>query len=96
MEAVDGGDVGENPCDRILRDSSLCELSAKYLQKGKKHTVCIQTLKCNTQMFPKTTECGSYSWHRHVNKEGEVCMLPFIHINIFGFLSVTNSLIRVI
>lgn len=33
MEAVDGRDVGEDPCDDVLRDSSLCELSAKYLQR---------------------------------------------------------------
>lgn len=32
MEAVDGGDVGEDASDDILRDSSLCELSAKYLR----------------------------------------------------------------
>ena len=36
MEAVDRGDVGEDPCNDVLRDSSLCELSAKYLQKKKK------------------------------------------------------------
>lgn len=33
METVDGGDVGEDPCNDILKDSSLCELSAKYLQR---------------------------------------------------------------
>lgn len=32
MEAVDGGDVGEDAGDDVLRDSSLCELSAKYLR----------------------------------------------------------------
>lgn len=33
MEAVDGGDVGEDPCNDLLRDCSLGELSAKYLQR---------------------------------------------------------------
>jgi hypothetical protein len=32
VEAVDGGDVGEDPCYHLLRDSSFCQLSAKYLQ----------------------------------------------------------------
>lgn len=36
MEAVDGGDVGEDACNDVLRDSGLCELSAKYLQRQKK------------------------------------------------------------
>lgn len=34
MEAVDGGDVREDAGDDVLRDPSLCELSAKYLRKG--------------------------------------------------------------
>lgn len=33
MEAVDGGDVGEDPRDDVMRDSSLCELSAKFLPR---------------------------------------------------------------
>lgn len=33
MEAVDGGDVGEDAGDDVLRDSSLRELSAKYLKR---------------------------------------------------------------
>lgn len=32
VEAVDGGDVGEDPRDDVLRDAGLCELSAKFLQ----------------------------------------------------------------
>ena len=60
MEAVDGGDVGEDPCNHVLRDSSLCELSAKYLQR-KKHTTCIQILM--------TSKSGFYSWSWHVNKD---------------------------
>lgn len=52
MEAVDGGDVGEDPCNHVLRDSSLCELSAKYLQR-KKHRTCIQILM---KMFPKNIQ----------------------------------------
>lgn len=35
VEAVDGGDVGEDARDHVLRDSSLCELSAKYLRRKK-------------------------------------------------------------
>lgn len=52
VEAVDRGDVGEDPCNDVLRDSSLCELSAKYLQglKKKKHNICIQKL---IQLYPK-------------------------------------------
>lgn len=43
MEAVDRGDVGEDPCNDVLRDSSLGELSAKYLQskRGKKCTTFV-------------------------------------------------------
>lgn len=33
MEAVDGGDVGEDAGDDVLGDSSLRELSAKYLKR---------------------------------------------------------------
>lgn len=33
MEAVDGGDVGEDARDDVLRDPGLCELSAKYLRR---------------------------------------------------------------
>lgn len=33
MEAVDGGDVGEDAGDDVVRDSSLRELSAKYLKR---------------------------------------------------------------
>lgn len=57
MEAVDRGDVGEDPCNDVLRDSSLCELSAKYLQskrereKKRHNVVCIQELE---QLFPNT------------------------------------------
>lgn len=43
MEAVDGGDVGEDPCNDVVGDSSLCELSAKYLRREKK-----------THMYTKT------------------------------------------
>lgn len=39
MKAVDGGDVGEDPCNDILRDSGLCELSAKYLPRKHAHDI---------------------------------------------------------
>jgi hypothetical protein len=32
VEAVDGGDVGEDPRYHVLRDSSFSQLCAKYLQ----------------------------------------------------------------
>lgn len=39
VEAVDRGDVGEDPRSDLLRDSSLREFSAKFLQR--KHIACI-------------------------------------------------------
>lgn len=40
VEAVDWRDVGEDPCNDVLRDSSLCELSAKYLQRKCRRKWC--------------------------------------------------------
>lgn len=50
MEAVDRGDVGEDPCNDILRDSSLCELSAKYLQR--KHATYVYKNLCSGLQIP--------------------------------------------
>lgn len=49
MEAVDRGDVGEDPCNDVLRDSSLCELSAKYLRR--KTQVRKIKIKITQQLF---------------------------------------------
>lgn len=71
VEAVDGGDVGEDARDHVLRDSSLCELSAKYLRRKKKNV---------NKVVYKHSKSGSGSWSRHANTDGEVSML-LIHVN---------------
>ena len=38
VEAVDGGDVGEDACDHVLGDGRLGQLSAKYLEATQQHT----------------------------------------------------------
>lgn len=75
MEAVDRGDVGEDPCNDVLRDWSLCELSAKYLQRNHA-TDSIYTIN------PQNP--GFYLWSRHVNIKTNISML-FIctHIKFF-------------
>lgn len=78
VEAVDRGDVGEDPCNDVLRDSSLCELSAKYLQGFKKKNTTY-VYKNSSNFIPNTTKSGSYSWSRNVNKN--VVVYPRKHIH---------------
>lgn len=65
MEAVDGGDVGEDAGDDVLRDSGLRELSAKYL---KRH---------HEAPFRKTY----FTWSRNLNVYIHVLQLKLLGIS---------------
>ena len=74
MEAVDGGDVGEDPCNDILRDPSLCELSAKYLERDNN--------TCVSAAISKHPESDACLCSRQVNRDTDISMLLFVHVNM--------------
>lgn len=98
MEAVDGGDVGEDPCNDVLRDSSLCELSAKYLQREREREKKKYVYQNSCNFSPNThlicllfmkQECKHRRWNFHVVVYRTNI---FIFSNI-GLLRVTRSYI---
>ena len=81
VEAVDGGDVGEDPCNDILRDSSLCELSAKYLQRLKKNKKTLNIA------FVYEELCNCFQKHPRIRLwlEEEECKHRWKNVHVFVY-----------
>lgn len=83
METVDGGDVGEDPCNDILMDSSLSELSAKYLQRERERQrkrMYTKTLSKHSPTLALIHAAGMYTQA----EKFPCCCLPYKHCPTAG------------
>lgn len=86
VEAVDGRDVGEDPRDDVLRDTSFCELSAKFLPRKTGEGVY------KTENHAASSHNNTHLiWPLFMMKECKYTQRGFHvavhHINIFSFFS---------